>query len=74
MCVHTCYCVHVEGRGQLMGINSLILSCGFWALISGFIFGGKNHYPLTHLVGPPGLFLNSRAQMSLLHQLSTYLK
>lgn len=74
MCGHTCYCVHVEAIGQPMRINSLILPCGLWALLSGFNFGGKNHYPLIHLVGLPGLFSDSRTQTSFLPQLPTCLK
>lgn len=32
--VYTCQGVHVEGKGQLAGVDSLLLPCGSWELNS----------------------------------------
>jgi hypothetical protein len=50
MCEHACHSPHVELRGQLSGVGSLLPLSGSWGIE--LRLGGKCLYPLNHLAGP----------------------
>lgn len=48
MCVRMCHSVHMEVRGQLEGVDFLLLPCGSWKLS----LSSKHPYLLSHLTDP----------------------
>lgn len=50
--MHTCLSVHMEVRGQPVGVGSLLPSCGSWRLNSSYSLGSKLPCPLSHFADP----------------------
>lgn len=55
VCVHKDHSTRVEVRGQLLGIGSLLLPCGYRDSNTGYWFFCNCFYPMGHFAGP--LFL-----------------
>lgn len=54
MCVCVFYGMHVEIRGQFLGIQSFLLPLGHGIKLKGLKLSAKCLYPLSHLVAQSG--------------------
>lgn len=56
VCAQMCHGVHVEVREQLIGVISLLLSCGSWGLNPDVGFGASAFLLCSDLEGPILIF------------------